>query len=194
MSQNLMKLKESVIIKWVVIETIDVCDITMLCLRRGHDVIIVWSFDRKTYAWSSPKSSHSWNLADFMKSGRFHHEIWQISPWNLWNLWNPADFTMKSGRLHEIHKICEIQQISPWNPVDFMKSGGFQVKSTPNLIKSDVWAKTLLMFQQKLFWFYKVWVDFTWNPTDFMWISCEIERPLARNCNPMFIYSWFSWF
>ena len=101
-----------------------------------------------------------WNLADFtMKSGGFHHEIWRIS-WNLWNPWNPVDFTMKSSR--------------------------FQVKSTPNLIKSDVWAKTLLMFQQKLFWFYKVWVDFTWNPPDFMRISCEIERPLARNCNPMF--------
>ena len=109
---------------------------------------------------------------------------------------------------HEIQWISgEIWWISwnPWNPADFtMKSGGFQVKSTPNLIKSDVWAKTLLMFQQKLFWFYKVWVDFTWNPPDFMksarfhlkstgfheihwisygfheirWISCEIERPL----------------
>ena len=55
-----------------------------------------WSFERKTYTWSSPKSSHSWN------------------PWNL------ADFTMKS-----------------------MKSGGFQVKSTQNLIKSDVSTKTL---------------------------------------------------
>ena len=44
------------------------------------------SFDRKTYTWSSPKSSHSWNPADFMKS---------------------------------------------------VKSGGFQVKSTLNLIKSE---------------------------------------------------------
>ena len=130
--------------------------------------ISVWSFDRKTYTWSSPKSSHSWNPADFtMKSGGFH-EIRRIS----WNPWNPADFTMKSGGFHH-----EIRRISwnPWNPADFMKSGGFHHeiwrisgKIHPNLIKSDIWAKTLLMFQQKLFWFYKVWVDFTWNPPDFM--------------------------
>ena len=44
------------------------------------------------------------------------HEIWQIS-------WNPADFT--------------------WNPPDFMKSAGFHVKSTHNLIKSDVSTKTI---------------------------------------------------
>ena len=43
----------------------------------------------------------------FMKSGRFHGEIQQIS----W--WNPADFMMKSGRFHD-----EFQ-------VDFMKSGKF---------------------------------------------------------------------
>ena len=69
-----------------------------------------WSFERKTYTWSSRKSSHS------MKSGGFHMdfirisgEIRRISPWNPWN---PADFR--------------------WNPADFMKSvksGGFQVKS-----------------------------------------------------------------
>ena len=96
----------------------------------------VWSFDRKTYTWSSPKSSHSWNP------------------------WNPADFTMKSGGFHH-----EIRRISPWNLADFMKSSGFhEIREImrisgeihPNLIKSDVWAKTLLMFQQKLFWFYKV--------------------------------------
>ena len=46
-----------------------------------------------------------------------------------------------------------------------LKSGGFHVKSTQNLINSDVSAKTL----------------------QFGWISSEIERPLARNCNPMFI-------
>ena len=38
-------------------------------------------------------------------------------------------FHMKSAGFHEIR----------------MKSGGFQVKSTPNLIKSDVSAKTLLI-------------------------------------------------
>ena len=87
----------------------------------------VWSFDRKTYTWSSPKSSHSWNPVEFtMKSGGFHHKIWQIS----WNLWNPVDFRWNLTDFR-------------WNLVDFMKSGRFQVKSTPNLIKSDVSTKTL---------------------------------------------------
>ena len=123
----------------------------------------IWSFEsRKTYTWSSPKSSHS-------------------------------GFQVKSGR--------------------------FQVKSTPNLIKSDVSAKTLQFggcmegamtpdfMKSKVIapllhssnWivfvetseFIRFWVDFTWNPPDLTWnlpdfmrISCEIERPLARNCNP----------
>ena len=111
-----------------------------------------WSFDRKTYTWSSPKSSHSWNPADFTR------EIRRIS----WNPWNLADFTheiwqispMKSGRFHEIH---EIQWISPWNLADFMKSmksSGFHpwnpadftqispVKSTQNY-KSKCFSKKL---------------------------------------------------
>ena len=82
-----------------------------------------WSFDRKTYTWSSPKSSRSWNPADFMKSvksGGFHEirEIRRISPvksgrfheiqWILWNPWNPADFTLKSGGFHEIREIRQI--------------------------------------------------------------------------------------
>ena len=56
-----------------------------------------------------------------------------------------------------------------------MKSGGFQVKSTQNLINSDVSAKTL---------------QFGWISCGFheiRRISCEIERPLTRNCNPMFL-------
>ena len=82
-----------------------------------------WSFDRQTYTWSSRKSSHSWNPADFMKSGGFHHEIRRISPWNQ-------------------------------------------------------------MFQQKLFWFYKVWGGFheirriSYGFHEIRRISCEIERPL----------------
>ena len=51
-----------------------------------------------------------------MKSGGLY-EIWWISPWNL------VDFT--------------------WNLVDFMKSSRFQVKSTQNLINSDVSTKTI---------------------------------------------------
>ena len=66
----------------------------------------VWSFDRKTYTWSSPKSSRSWNPADFtMKSdvsaktllilqglGWISPEIRRISR-------NLLDF-MKSARFH----------------------------------------------------------------------------------------------
>ena len=68
-----------------------------------------WSFERKTYTWSSRKSSHS------MKSGGFHpwnpYEIRWISPVkSILNLadftWNLADFTheirMKSTGFHEI--------------------------------------------------------------------------------------------
>ena len=85
---------------------------------------IVWSFERKTYTWSSRKSSHS------MKSGGFHMDF----------RWNPVDFIqisrVKSGRFHMdfMGEICwisgEIHQISyrfhGWNPPDFMKSVGFR--------------------------------------------------------------------
>ena len=53
-----------------------------------------------------------------------------------------------------------------------LKSGGFHVKSTQNLINSDVSAKIL---------------QFGWISHEIRRISCEIERPLARNCNPMFM-------
>ena len=74
---------------------------------------------------------------------------------------------MKSAGFHEI---C-------------MKSGGFQVKSTPNLIKSDVSAKTLLIGLSKnerpildhhtKAHNFEIWQiswnpDFTWNLADFM--------------------------
>ena len=71
-------------------------------------VMIGWSFERKTYTWSSRKSSYfeirriSWNP----------HEIRRISP----------EIRTKSGGFHhEIRRIShhEIRQISPWNPPDF---------------------------------------------------------------------------
>ena len=89
---------------------------------RSH----VWSFERKTYTWSSRKSSHSMKSGGFheirMKSGGFHpwnpYEIHRISP--VKSVWNLVDFTheirMKSTRFHEI---C---MKSVWNPPDFMKS------------------------------------------------------------------------
>ena len=102
-----------------------------------------------------------------------------------------------------------------------MKSGGFQVKSTQNLINSDVSTRTIQfdecrrgamtldfmksgviapsMHPPKLksfccnIWIYKVWGGFHLKSTRFheiRQISCEIERPLARNCNPMFLFCW----
>ena len=71
-------------------------------LIREGTIWDVWSFERKTYTWSLRKSSY--------------FEIRRIS-------WNPVDFR--------------------WNLADFMKSGRFQVKSTHNLIKSDVSTKTI---------------------------------------------------
>ena len=59
---------------------------------------------------------HAWNLADFMKSGRF-----QALKFGGFHVWNLADFIcklphlhMKSGRFHEIW------QISWWNLADFI--------------------------------------------------------------------------
>ena len=53
-------------------------------------------------------------------------------------LFSLGGFHMKSTRFHG-----EICRISWWNPPDFMKSAGFHLKSTQNLINSDVSAKTL---------------------------------------------------
>ena len=146
-----------------------------------------WSFDRKTYTWSSPKSSHSWNPADFtMKSGGFHHEIRRISwnPWNpadftreIWRIsWNPADFmkSVKSGGFHP-----EIWRISwnPWNLADFTReiqriSPRYHLWNPPKIIKASVSAKTLQFDECRV-------GDFTlksggfqpWNLVDFTQIS-----------------------
>ena len=86
----------------------------------------------------------------------------------------------------------------------FMKSGGFQVKSTQNLIKSDVSTKTLqfgrcmegvmtLDFMTsrviapllhssnwiilvETFAFIRFWVDFRWNLLDFTWNPLDFMR------------------
>ena len=47
--------------------------------------------------------------------------------------WNPVDFMKSTWNLVDFR----------WNLVDFMKSGRFQVKSTQNLINSDVSTKTI---------------------------------------------------
>ena len=134
----------------------------------------VWFFDRKTYTWSSPKSSHSWNPADFtMKSGGFHEireirwispEIWWISP--RYHLWNPpkiikasvsaktlqfdecrvGDFTLKSGGFH-LWNLADFTQISP-------------VKSTQNY-KRKCFSKNSSV------WWMQGGGFHPWNPVDF---------------------------
>ena len=102
--------------------------------------------------------------------------VWVDFTWNLPDFtWKSAGFHLKAARFHEICRISygfhEIQQIS--------------CEIHPEPYKFRCFSKNS-----------SVWVDFTWNPldfmksagfhTDFIRISCEIERPLARNCNPMF--------
>ena len=78
------------------------------------------------------------------------HEIRRISPWNR------ADFTMKSVKSSRFHH--EIWRISG------------EIRCFRNQMQ---------MFQQKLFWFYKVWGGFHLKSAGFheiCWISPEIRR------------------
>ena len=69
--------------------------------------------------------SWPWNLLNFMKSAKFHHEICTEFHHEICRIswpWNPPNFTLKSTKFHD-----EICQISPWNLPDVMamKSGRF---------------------------------------------------------------------
>ena len=131
---------------------------------------------------------------DFMKSIRFHPEVWWISP-------------MKSGRFHpdftcEIHPnykskcfsknssvwwmqgrgydqgFHEIHQISPWNLVDFtceiqQSSPRFHLWNLPKIIKASVSAKTLQFDECRVGAMTKDFMKSTgfkstWNLPDFM--------------------------
>ena len=99
---------------------------------------------------------------------------------------------------HAKAHIHEIRRISwnPWNPADFMKSvksGGFH-----EIRRISPWNQ---MFQQKLFWFYKVWGGFheirrisygfheihriSWNPPDFIRISWNPPDFIRISWNPV---------
>ena len=121
---------------------------------------------------------------------RFSKDLYLIMTQKL-TFMKSSGFHMKSGRFQ-------------------VKSSRFHVKSTQNLIKSDVSTKTLqfggvqgggydprfheiqghspspaFIKLNSFGWnicFYKVLGGFH----EIRRISCEIERPLARNCNPMF--------
>ena len=97
---------------------------------------------RRTLIFDIQKKKHRVTIP--CKGLSISHEIRRIS-------WNPYE----SGGFHEIRRISgEIRRISG--------------EIHPNLIKSE----EFLLKHQKSFcsniWFYKVWVDFTWNPPEFM--------------------------
>ena len=89
---------------------------------------------------------------DFMKSTRFHPEIWQILPWN------PVDFTQispvkstqnyKSKCFSKNSSVWWMQDggFYPWNPMDFTHeiwqiSPRFHLWNPPKIIKASVSAK-----------------------------------------------------
>ena len=104
-----------------------------------------WSFERKTYTWSSPKSS-KWNAALF---------IWNAALF----IWNAALFIWKALHFsYEKHlkslKTADSTQISHLDLV-----------------------------------FHRVQREgHSWKAPLFMWKVPLFERPLARNCNPMFFF------
>ena len=152
------------------------------------------SFDRKTYTWSSPKSSHSWNPADFRwnpwNPAAFTPEIWQISP--RYHLWNPpkiikASVSAKTLQFDECRVgdfTCEIWQISPrfhlWNP--------------PKIIKASVSAKTLQFDECRVGAMTKDFMKSTRFHPEIWWIStmksgrfhpdftCEIHPNYKSKC------------
>ena len=141
-----------------------------------------------------------WNLVDFTC------EIQWISP--RYHLWNPpkiikASVSAKTLQFDECRVgdfTLEIWWISPWNLVDFNHeiwwiSPRFHLWNPPKIIKASVSAKTFQFDECKVGAMTKDFMKSTrfhvksaWNLPDFMRISCEIERPLARNCNPMFAF------
>ena len=116
--------------------------------------IYVWSFERKTYTWSSRKSSHS------MKSGGCH-EIRRISYGFHTDFMKSGRFQVKSGGFHEIREIWQISW-NPWNPADFTQIS--PVKSTQNY-KSKCFSKNSSV------WWMQGWGISPWNLVDF---TCEI--------------------
>ena len=159
---------------------------------------------------------------DFMKSGRFHtdftlksggfhHEIWQIS-WNPWNpadfKWNPVDFTqispVKSTQNYKSKWFSKNSSVwwmqgggfHPRNLVDFtLKSGGFQpwnlvdftqiwpVKSTQNY-KSKCFSKTLQFDECRVGAMTKYFMKSTRFHPEIWWISPVKSSRVHRN----FIY------
>ena len=142
----------------------------------------VWSFERKTYTWSSRKSSHSMKSGgfhtDFMKSGGFQvkfGDFTQISPMkstqnykSKWFSKNSSVWWMQGGGFH------------PWNPPDFtLKSGGFHLWNPPKIIKASVSAKTLQFDECRVGAMTKDFMKSTRFHPDFI---CEIHPNYKSKC------------
>ena len=163
----------------------------------------IWQISPRFDLWNPPKIIKASVLAktlqfDECRVGDFTLEIWWISPWNLVDLtceiwWistqiSPVKSTQnyKSKCFSKNSSVWWMQGggydqgFHLWNPAEFTQISS--MKSTQNY-KSKC-------FQQKLFSLinarWGLWPRISWNPHEIRWISCEIERPLARNCNPMF--------
>ena len=165
----------------------------------------VWSFDRKTYTWSSRKSSHSWNPADFtMKSDVSAKTllILQGLGWISWNLldfirisWNPVDFMWnrktfarncnsmfglsKERPILDHHAKAHI----PWNPADFMKSSGFHMDFIQISWNLADFRWNLVDFTMKSGGFHHEiwWISgeiqwISWNLVDFRWNPVDFTQ------------------
>ena len=115
--------------------------------------------------WNLPDFMKSvWNLPDFRVKSIWNPPDFMKSIWNLLDFMKSAGFHeihMKSTGFHEIHnEICNVsfcvmikyRSFEKWKTkhrvtipckwsFDFMKSGGFHVNSTQNLIKANVSTK-----------------------------------------------------
>ena len=139
-----------------------------------------------------------WNLVDFTqispvkstqnyKSKCFskHSSVWWMQGGGLWPRisWNPPDFTLKSGGFHL------------WNLADFTQISSMKIH--PKIIKASVFSKNSSVWWMQGGGYDQGFHEIHMKSTGFhvksagfheiRRISCEIERPLARNCNPMFI-------
>ena len=115
-----------------------------------------WSFERKTYTWSSRKSSY--------------FEIWRIS----------CEIHPKPYKIR-----CFNKNSSVWG----VQGGGYDPGFHEILVHSPSTAFIKLNSFGWNICFYKVLGGFHMKSTRFHVKSTgfhEIERPLARNCNPMF--------
>ena len=151
-----------------------------------------------------------WNLVDF------NHEIWWISPrFDLWNppklikasvsaktlqfdecrvglwpriSWNPPYFTLKSGGFH-LWNPAEFTQISSMKSTQNYKSKCFSKNSSVWWMQGGGYDQGFHEIRMKSAGFHVKSGGFQLKSGGFheiRRISREIERPFARNCNPMF--------